>query len=131
MVKSAGRPVILPCESSSDLGLQDNSSQISTDPSDHMDHQAGACLPPPVIGCAIPCTCLVCGDMVSSGLSPERHMKSLHPLHKPYYCDQYEAVFNNKHKLGSHWANLYKRKKVACKHCAYTSVSKLQMCLHI
>ena len=111
LVKSIGRPVILPCESSSDSGLQDDSSQISTDPSDHMDQEVGVHLPPPVIRCAIPCTCLVCGDMVSSGLGLERHMKSLHPLHKPYDCDQCGAVFNNKHELGSHQANLHKRKK--------------------
>ncbi len=58
-------------------------------------------------------------------------MKTLHPLHKPYNCDKCKAIFNNKRELGSHQANLHHHKKVICRHCPYSSVSKAQMCLHM
>ncbi len=48
--RSTGRNVIPPCESSSNSVLQDDSLQISTDPSEHMEQEAGVHVPPPVVG---------------------------------------------------------------------------------
>lgn len=130
-VKSTERNVITPYESSSDSVLHEDSSQVSTDGSEHMEQEAGARVLPPLVGWVILRTCLVCGDIVSSGLVLEQHMKSLHPLHKPYDCDKCGAVFNNRWELSNHQANLHRWKKVSCKHCVYSSVSKSRMHLHV
>ena len=99
--------------------------------SDHMEEETGACVSPPVMGRVIPQTCLVCGDVVSSRLVLERHMRALHLLHKPYDCKKCGAMFNNRRELGSHQANLHRCKKVTCKHCPYSAISKAHMHLHV
>ncbi len=58
-------------------------------------------------------------------------MRALHPLHKPYCCEQCGAIFNNRRELGSHQANLHRHKKVTCKHYPYSAVSKACMHLHV
>ncbi len=101
------------------------------DPNNHMEEETCAHVLLPVLGRVILQTCLVCGELVSSGLVLERHMRALHLLHKPYDCKKCGAIFNNRRELGSHQANLHQHKKVTCKHCPYSAISKAQMCLHV
>ena len=58
-------------------------------------------------------------------------MRVLHPLYKPYDYENCGAMFNNRRELGNHQANLHQCKKVTCKHCPYSAISKAQMCLHV
>ena len=108
-----------------------SNSQNSTDPNEHMEMEAGTKNPPPVSGRAILCTCLVCDEMVHSGLALERHMRSRHPLHCPYECAKCDNAFNNLRELSSHNANQHTCHKVSCSHCDYCTVSWSWMWMHV
>ncbi len=60
-------PVVTPL----DCEVDTESMQSSTDLGEHMEQEVGACVPLPVSGCAIPHCCLVCDDILGSGLALE------------------------------------------------------------
>ena len=128
---STGRRKVEPRDSPSKSDLALESTQSSTDPDDHMEQDLGARNPPPVSGWAIPHTCLICEEMLHSGLALEWHMKSQHPLKHPYQCAQCDTKFNNLWELSSHTANQHWRHKVSCKHCEYRTVSASRMKVHV
>ncbi len=117
--------------SDSDSDLDTDTSHTSTDPNEHMEVETGVRNPPPISGRAILRTCLVCDEMVHSGLALERHMKSRHPLQHPYNYLKCDGSFNNLRELSSHNVNQHTHPKVSCNHCDYCMVSHSWMRMHV
>ncbi len=71
------------------------------------EYQVKALLPK--LGHAKQWLCPVCWMDISSGLALEHHLKTLHPLLRPYACDICPSKFYNVRELSSHKANVHAR----------------------
>lgn len=89
--KLRGCQKVEPVETPLDCDIDTESMQSSTDPGEHMEQEDGTRVPLPVSGHTKPHCCLVCGEMLGSGLALECHMKSLYPLQWPYTCSKCET----------------------------------------
>ncbi len=89
--------------------------KLKTDPDDLLEEGKRELRFVPKSGKSKECICLMCQQLLLSGLVLEPHMKLLHPLSRPYNCMVCASVFNNLWELSSHRANVHKERWVVCK----------------
>ena len=115
-----------------DLLLDSPSMKSDTDPNELLEDLTDVVRsPPPMCGKAKVHWCPVCQQEVSSSVALERHLHSLHPLSREFACLEYTTSFNTQCEVSSHKVNVHRSRKVKCKRCPYTTVSKGKMRQHI
>ncbi len=86
---------------------------------------------PKTSGVASPQRCMVCGVGVKSRKTLAFHLKHVHPESRPYRCMVCGSTFNNSGTLACHRSNVHQKRQVKCKSCAYTTITKARMKLHV
>ncbi len=91
----------------------------------------GECDRPHATGKASPQTCMVCHAGVQSKKALVFHLKQYHPEKRPYNCQTCLNSFNNNADLMCHMLNVHAQRKVHCKHCKHSTMTKAQMHQHV